>query len=208
MKIGLLGAGTVAQAFARHAITAGHEVLFSNSRGPDSLKSLIEGFGEQTSAGTMEEAAKQDVVLLAVPWTKVETILKKLDGWQNQILIDPTNGLDENGLVDLKGENSSQIVAKLTPGARIVKAMNANFMENFEKEPREDQFRRVIFISGDDANAVDLVADLFEEFGLAPVLLGSLEKGGHMQAVGNTLAGHDFFLPWPARRSFPGFNGE
>ena len=208
MKIGLLGAGVVAQAFARYSIEAGHSVMFSNSRGPESLQGLVADFGPAASGGTMIEAIQQPVVLLAVPWKQVKAVLNSLDNWNNHILIDPTNGIDENGLVDLHAEQSSEIVARLAPDARVVKAMNANFMENFQKDPVVEPFRRVVFISGDDANAVHTVADLFESFGLAPVLLGALEQGGRMQAVGNTLAGHDFFLPWPARRSFPEFNGE
>ena len=208
MKIGLLGAGTVAQAFARHAIASGHEVVFSNSRGPETLQALVEQFGEKASAGTMEEAASLEVVLLAVPWKHVQSALQNISEWKNQILIDPTNPIDETGVVNLIGETSSQVVAGYAPGARLVKAMNANFMENFEKEPRVGQLRRVIFVSGDFKEAVGVVADLFESFGLAPILLGSLEKGGRMQQVGNTLAGHDFFIPWPAPRSYPQFNGE
>lgn len=208
MKIGLLGAGVVAQAFARHATKAGHEVLFSNSRGPESLKQIVADYGPLASAGTMNEAADQPVVLLALPWKHVKAVLQHMEDWNNQILIDPTNAIDEHGLVDLHGEHSSEIVAGLASGARVVKAMNANFMENFQKDPIVEPFRRVIFISGDDANAINTIADLFEGFGLAPLLLGDLKQGGRMQAVGNTLAGHDFFLPWPARSSFPEFNGE
>jgi hypothetical protein len=58
--------------------------------------------------------------------------------------------------------------------------------------------RRALFISGDDPGAQNLVADLFESFGFAPILLGTLAQGGRIQAVGGPIAGHDFFLPWPA----------
>lgn len=44
MHIGLIGAGQVAQAFARKAVDAGHHVVFSNSRGPDSLAAPAAGF--------------------------------------------------------------------------------------------------------------------------------------------------------------------
>lgn len=54
---------------------------------------------------------------------------------------------------------------------------------------------------GDDPAARNTVPDLFETFGFAPVDLGSLKVGG-------PVAGHDFFLHWPAPRSFPVFNGE
>ncbi|MEV7990916.1 NAD(P)-binding domain-containing protein [Streptomyces sp. NPDC086077] len=40
MRIGLIGAGAIAQASATAVLRGGHEVVFSNSRGPDSLSSL------------------------------------------------------------------------------------------------------------------------------------------------------------------------
>ena len=208
MRIGTIGAGEVAQAFARKALSASHEVVFSNRRGPESLSPLVEAFGPGASAGTLEEAARQPMVVLCVPWLKVEKTLQALPRWTGQIVIDATNGLTEEGAVDFGDDSSSEIVARLTPGARVVKAMNSLFMENFKKDPVFDNFRRAVFVSSDDRSAADEVADLFESFGFAPVLLGSLSKGGRMQAVRATLAGHDLHLPWPAPREFPAFNGE
>ena len=57
MKIGTLGAGTVAQAIARHAVRHGDQVVLSNSRGPASLAALAEDLGPLASAGTREEDA-------------------------------------------------------------------------------------------------------------------------------------------------------
>jgi predicted dinucleotide-binding enzyme len=78
MKTGTLGAGEVAQAFAIHLLKAGHEVLLSNSRGPSSLKELVSKLGKGARAVTMDEAAKAPIVVLAVPWPKVEAVLGKL----------------------------------------------------------------------------------------------------------------------------------
>lgn len=208
MNIGIIGAGQVAQAFAQKAIGAGHSVVFSNRRGPGSLAALVESLGPLASSATPSEAVKNPVVLLAVPWPKVDAALRSLPEWHGQILIDATNGFEGKGLVDFGDGSSSETVAALAPGARIVKAMNSLFMTNFVLEPVSDGFRRVVFISGDERAAKTEIADLFESFGFAPVDLGELREGGHKQAVGSTLAGHDFFLPWPAPRSFPAFNGE
>jgi len=56
MKIGLIGAGRLSRAIASHAIAAGHDVVFSNSRGPDTLGDVVDDFGPQASAGTVAEA--------------------------------------------------------------------------------------------------------------------------------------------------------
>jgi len=207
MHIGLIGAGQVAQAFARKAIDAGHHIVFSNSRGPDSLAALAAGFGPQASAGTVLEALEQPMVLLALPWPRVEAALRALPPWRGQILIDASNafaGAGQGDPVAVAGAGtSSERVAALAPGARVVKAINAIFMVNFEKPPVVGGMRRVAFVSGDDRAAKATVADLLESFGFAPVDLGALHAGGRIQGVGAPIAGHDFFLPWPAPRSFP-----
>lgn len=211
MKVGTIGAGTVAQAFARKAIAAGHSVAFSNSREPASLAPVVAAFGDRASAVSAAQAIDNPVVLLAVPWPKVDAALGGLPRWQGQILIDTTNGFADGtpagGLVDFHGGSSSEHVASLAPGARVVKAMNASFMSHFAAEPTDGRFRRAMFISGDDHEANEAVADLFESFGFAPVDLGGLATGGRIQSVGAPISGHDFYLPWPAPRSFPAFNG-
>jgi len=67
MKFGTIGAGTVALAFAREALAAGHEVVLSSRRGPDSLASTVAELGRGASAASVEDAARLDFVLLAVP---------------------------------------------------------------------------------------------------------------------------------------------
>ena len=68
MEIGTIGAGDFAQAFAKRALKAGHKVKLSNSRGPESLREIINQLGPGAMAATTEEAAACEVVLLAVPW--------------------------------------------------------------------------------------------------------------------------------------------
>ncbi|WP_225345574.1 NAD(P)-binding domain-containing protein, partial [Mycobacterium avium] len=41
VECGTIGAGTIAQAVARHLVAAGHRVVLSNSRGPSSLNEVV-----------------------------------------------------------------------------------------------------------------------------------------------------------------------
>src|SRR5215471_11380251 len=91
MEIGTIGAGDFAQAFAKRALKAGHKLRLSNSRGPESLRELVNQLGPGAKAVTKEEAAACEMVLLAVPWDNVPEILASLPRWNNQILIDGTN---------------------------------------------------------------------------------------------------------------------
>ncbi len=68
MRIGIIGAGGIGQAFAGHMARAGFEVILSNNHGPESLADTAKKLGGATRAGTRDEAAQADVVQLAVPW--------------------------------------------------------------------------------------------------------------------------------------------
>ena len=78
MEIGTIGAGSFAQAFAKRALKAGHKVKLSNSRGPDSLREIVNQLGPGATAATREEAAACEMVLLAVPWDNVPETLAGL----------------------------------------------------------------------------------------------------------------------------------
>jgi 8-hydroxy-5-deazaflavin:NADPH oxidoreductase len=65
MKIGFIGAGTVTGTIGRHLIIAGHTVIVSNSRGPETLADFVADLGPGAIAGTRQQAAECDVVVLA-----------------------------------------------------------------------------------------------------------------------------------------------
>jgi len=191
MKIGIIGAGGIGQAFAGHMARAGLEVILSNNHGPESLAATAKKLGGATHAGTREEAAQADVVQLAVPWQQWEAALSGLPPWNGRILIDSTNAIKfpEIRPADLKGKTSSEIVASLAPGARVIKAMNTLTTAILASDPREGGGRRVLFLSGDDAAAKKDVRALLEKVGFATINLGGLVEGGKLQQFGGPLSG-------------------
>ena len=168
MEIGTIGAGDFAQAFAKRALKPGHKVKLSNRRGPESLQEIIDQLGPGAMAATTEEAAACEVVLLAVPWDNVPEILASLPKWKNQILIDGTNPFHGQAgnfkPADVGNLSTSQFVAALAPGARVVKALNTMIVPNLEAEPIVNGARRVAFISADDHGAKKRVETLLESF--------------------------------------------
>jgi predicted dinucleotide-binding enzyme len=139
------------------------------------------------SAGTVEDAAAADIVVVAVMWGQVPQALEGLE-WEGRIVIDPTNDFDPS---DLDGRTSSEVVADLVAPARVVKAANTLGAAILASDPREAGGQRVIFLSGDDAEAKSEVAALFEDAGFFALDLGGLREGGLMQQVGAPLAGHN-----------------
>ncbi|WP_460908145.1 NADPH-dependent F420 reductase [Spirosoma areae] len=181
MKIGIIGAGGIGQAFAKHVAKAGYDVLISNSRGPASLTAVAEQLGGQTKAVTIEEAAQADVVFLSVTWNKLEEVINALPSFAGRIVIDPINpflpGFD---IAELHGKTSSEVVAGLLPGARLVKAFNTLPTALLSADPHEAGGNRVVFYSGDDADAKKVVGELITKAGFAGIDLGDLVNGGKM----------------------------
>jgi 8-hydroxy-5-deazaflavin:NADPH oxidoreductase len=184
-SVGIIGAGRLGQAMARTALRAGRRVVIANSHGPGSLASVVSELGDGVSAGTVEQASAEGTVVIAVPWDRVPEAVQGID-WDGQVVIDATN---DWGADDLNGRRSSELVADLVAGARVVKAANTLGADVLGSDPQESGGRRVIFISGDDADAKADVVALFEEAGFAPIDLGGLATGGEMQQIHHPLAG-------------------
>lgn len=181
--IGIIGAGGIGQAFASQAVRVGYDVLLSNSRGPESLEGLVGELGRRASAGTRQEAAQADVVFLSVNWEHVPAALSGLPAWNGRILIDATNPVVQPGfrLADLQGSTSSEIVASLAPGARVVKTANTLLRSVLAADPKHAGGRRVLFLSGNDDNAKSEVKNILENIGFATIDLGMLAIGARLQ---------------------------
>jgi 8-hydroxy-5-deazaflavin:NADPH oxidoreductase len=202
MKIGFLGAGNVTRTFGRHLINAGHTIVVSNSRGPATLADFAADLGPGAIAGTKQQAAECDVVILAVHWVDVPEALKGID-WRGRILIDATNAhVDPKPDISLAGvtrsraalkaagRTSSELVAQMAAGARLVKSIS-NMPMAWIQDFSPNKPRTVIFTSGDDAEAKKLVIELIDGTGLVAIDLGSLAIGGAMHEVGAPLSGLD-----------------
>jgi predicted dinucleotide-binding enzyme len=188
--LGIIGAGRLGQAMARTALRAGRRVVIANSRGPESLAPVVSALGDGVSAGTVEQAAAAPTVALAVPWEQVPGAVRGLQ-WSGQIVIDATNDFAatdfEGG--DLDGRTSSELVAGLVSGARVVKGANTLVAAVLGADPHEAAGQRVIFLSGDDADAKTEARTLFEDAGFFVMDLGDLVTGGRMQQIRAPLAG-------------------
>jgi 8-hydroxy-5-deazaflavin:NADPH oxidoreductase len=182
MTIGIIGSGAIGTAFARTLARAGIQATISNSRGPESLNELVQELRPSIKAGTREEAARADIVFIAVNWTKLPAALAGLPDWNGRIVIDATNPIEAPLFkpVDLKGRVSSEVVADLVPGARVVKAFNHLRAEVLARDPRADGGQRVLFYSGDDSATKAEVAALIDRIGFAGIDLGSLAVGGKL----------------------------
>lgn len=181
-SIGIIGSGNIGSAFARALARAGIEATIANSRGPDSLKEIVRELGPSIKAGTREEAASKDIVLIAVNWSKLPAALAGLPNWGNRIVIDANNPIEQPLFkpAELNGRLSSEVVASLLPAARVVKAFNHLVAALLASDPKAEGGKRVLFYSGDDARAKAEVSALIEQLGFFGIDLGSLAVGGKL----------------------------
>ena len=174
---------------APHFVKNGYAVKISNIKQPDTLKETIARLGSGATAVTAAEASNADIVFLALPWHKVNTLTQITD-WNNKIVIDATNHFvtPDGQVADLSGRNSSDVVQDYLPGARIVKGFNTIAAKILSANPAEANGRRVLFISGNDKEAKDDVSELIKDLGFAPVDLGTLSEGGKLQQAKGALS--------------------
>jgi predicted dinucleotide-binding enzyme len=188
---GIIGAGNIGQTVARHLVKAGHRVILANNSGADSLQEVVQSLGNGATAGTVLQAADADIVLLSLPWSQIPT-LAEVTNWTGRVVIDATNHFvtyaPEFKVQDLGGRASSEVVASLLPGARIVKAFNTIFYKTLAEDPRVLGGNRVLFVSGNDMPAKNEVIGVIESLGFAPIDLGSLSEGSKLQQAKGALA--------------------
>jgi predicted dinucleotide-binding enzyme len=180
--IGIIGAGqigtAIATALARHGIPA----TLANSRGPESLADTVAALGPSITAGSHEEAASKDIVFAAVNWSKLPAALAGLPDFGRRIVVDANNPIEAPLFkpVDLGGRSSSEVFAGWAPGARVVKAFNHLQPQLVAGDPGSDGGRRVLFYSGDDAEAKAEVGTLIDRLGFFGIDLGPLALGSRL----------------------------
>ena len=160
------------------------------------MAELVADLGPAASAGSKLEAAECDVVILATNWRIAE-------GAQGNRLARPhTRRQDERphgekpdtsaagvarSVAALEGRTSSETVAAMTPGARLVKSIS-NMPMAWIQDFSPQKPKTVLFVSGDDRDAKAVVVELIDSTGLVALDLGSLADGGAMQQLGGPLS--------------------
>jgi 8-hydroxy-5-deazaflavin:NADPH oxidoreductase len=189
MTYSIIGSGNIGSAVARQFARKSIEVAIANTRGPGSLAALCKELGHHITPQTLEAALRADTVILAAPFSAVSVIARAAGNWMGKTVIDATNAIDFPAYTptDLGGRPSSEVVAEHVRGARLVKAFNTLPAAILAEDPTVERGHRVLFISGNDAEANSQVASLAEKFGFAPIILGKLAEGGLLQQYGGPL---------------------
>jgi hypothetical protein len=179
MNIGIIGSGNVGSGLGKIWVQKGHKVIFSFSRNKEKLKTLA-AFDQNSSEGSPSKAVQySEVLLLSVRWETVTEALQASGPLQEKILIDCTNPLkpDFSELALGHATSAAEEIARMAPGAKVVKAFNSVFAEIYHSESRLFGSRMpTMFYCGDDDGAKKTVAQLIRETGFEPVDAGPLKS--------------------------------
>jgi predicted dinucleotide-binding enzyme len=183
---GFIGSGNIGSTVARLAVAAGHDVVMSNSRGPDTLAELVSDLGEHAKAATPTQAAEAgDVVVVTIPLKNYRDVpVEELAG---KVVIDTMNyypGRDgQIAALDLQTTTSSELLQAHLPTSRVIKGFNnINFQHLRDlARPSGSADRSALAIAGNDAEAKRTVTRLLDEIGYDTVDLGPLAEGWRIQ---------------------------
>jgi NADPH-dependent F420 reductase len=176
--VAMIGTGNVGAALGRRFAENGHTVVYG-SRDPSAadVRELATTTGHGAVAVTQAEAAaRADIVVLAVPWTAVQQVVRALPDLSGKIVVDPTNPrvMASDGFADYPiRDSNAERIARLAPGAHVVKAFSTLGAETM-LDPKVAGGPVTVPIVGDDRAAKERIAVLAREIGLEAVDVGPL----------------------------------
>ena len=186
MRIGILGSGLMGGKLGTLFARAGHDVAFSYARTMRKLERLAKDAGPKARAGTPAAAAKDaDVILLAVPWARVDEILAEAGDLAGKIVVTCSLPMtdDDSGLAVGRTASGAEVLAAKSPGARIVSAFSTVPSEVlfgvFER--KDNTPRPTLVYCGDDAGAKRAAAGLIADLGFEPLDVGDLQSARYIE---------------------------
>ena len=183
---GIIGSGHIGSNVARAVIAHGHDVVISNSRGPETLAALVDELGPHARAATVEEAAAAgDVVLVAVPLHAYQAVpVAPLAG---KIVLDANNYyFERDGHIEAldKGEaTTSGLLQAHLPTSKVAKAFNHIGAPDIANDGRPvgDPERRALVTASDYPEAIAFVTALYDELGFDTVAIDSLDESWRVE---------------------------
>jgi 8-hydroxy-5-deazaflavin:NADPH oxidoreductase len=184
--IGLIGAGKIGSQLARLAVKSGHDVVVSNSRGPETLAGLVKELGPRARAGTPAEAAKAgDIVVVTIPLKNIREV--PVEPLAGKIVIDTGNYYPQRdghiAQLDDETTTTAELLQAHLPQSKVVKAFNHIYAAALtsDGQPPGTKDRRALVIAGDDREAKATVARLIDQFGFDVLDVGPLKEGWRIQ---------------------------
>jgi predicted dinucleotide-binding enzyme len=184
MRIGILGAGNMADALGAQWARAGHDVLIG-ARTPAKAAALAGRIGARSGSLT-EAAGFGDATLVAVRFEGLPDLLGQVGGLlRGRTVLDCVNAVVPPGarLATGDGPPVARLIAERT-GANVVKAFNLCHDSVWRRRPPHFGGRPLaVPICGDDVTALATARSLVRDLGCEPVDAGGLDRAGLLEAA-------------------------
>ncbi|MET1017534.1 MAG: NAD(P)-binding domain-containing protein [Leifsonia flava] len=184
--IGIIGAGHIGSQVARAAITAGYDVVISNSRGPETLGDLIAELGPKAKAATATDAAAAaDIAVVTVPLKALRAI--PVEPLAGKIVIDTNNYYFERdgriASLDDGIDTVSGLLQAHLPESRVAKGFNHIGWADITTDgtPAGTEGRRALATASDFDDAAAFVTKLYDEIGFDTVNVGPLSESWRVE---------------------------
>jgi 8-hydroxy-5-deazaflavin:NADPH oxidoreductase len=181
--VGFIGSGHIGGTVARLAVAAGYDVVLSNSRGPQTLKDLVDELGPRARAATPAEAAAAgDLVVVSIPVRANESV--PVEPLAGKPVMDTGNYYPQRdghiAALDSDSTTSPELLQRHLPTAHLVKVFNNIFFKHLASLPRPAGAadRSALPIAGDNAEAKAAVTAFLDAIGYDTVDTGPLGAGG------------------------------
>jgi predicted dinucleotide-binding enzyme len=188
MNVTIIGNGNMAKGIGTRLVSGGHKVTIhvqDEATGNELVEQLKQVSDSADVSTAATGSATDDIVIVATPYTEVENVAKSYDGLEGKIVVDITNPVDFDTfqLIPEPGQSGAQEVAKLLPGAKVVKAFNTT-LAGALVAGKVDGKELDVFIAGDDQEAKDQVSELIKTSGMRPIDVGPLANARHLEGFG------------------------
>jgi 8-hydroxy-5-deazaflavin:NADPH oxidoreductase len=190
MNVTIIGSGNMARGIGSRLVAGGNSVRILD-RDPEKADALAGELrahdGAEVTIGSFGDQIEDDVVVLAVPYDTVESIVEQYgSGLSGKVVVDITNPVDWESfdrLVTPPDSSAAEEIDRLIPEAAIVKAFNTTFAGTLVGGEVGGQPLDV-FIAADDPDAKQKVVGLIEDGGLRPVDAGPLKRARQLEGLG------------------------
>lgn len=179
--LGVIGAGRIGRAIAALGRRAGLEVAVAAARPPEQIQAEVEAAAPGASAVGVAEAARADIVVVAIPLGRLATLPAAV--LEGALVVDAMNYWWElDGArpdLDDPTTSTSETVQSYLAGARVVKSLghlSAYALEELAL-PAGDPDRLAMAVAGDRDEDVARVCALVDALGYDPVRAGPLSEG-------------------------------
>ena len=178
MRIAIIGAGNVGGGLGAAFAAVGHSIVFG-VRDPASPKSraALAGAPGSTATPFAESVEAADVIVVTIRSEAIAATIPQLPALAGRIVIDAMNRFTGDPT-----RSTTDDLAELLPGARLVKAFNTTGFENYTTAHDRRQ-PAAMFVAADDPDAKRVAMTLASELGFEALDAGGLTNAKPMELM-------------------------